>query len=49
MSKANTGESTEPKCSSCGRSDREVALMPMRLKGKDKWICAKCLPKLIHG
>ena len=49
MNKASKSESTEAGCSSCGRTDRETTLIPIRLKGEDKWICAKCLPKLIHG
>lgn len=42
-------EPSENKCISCGRTDREVALIPIRYQGQDKWICVKCLPTLIHG
>lgn len=37
------------KCTRCGRSENETAVFPVRLKGTSTWICAKCLPGLIHG
>jgi hypothetical protein len=42
-------EPSENKCISCGRTDKEVALIPIKYQGQDKWICVKCLPTLIHG
>jgi len=49
MSKTNESRSIEVKCLSCSRTDKEIALLPIRFKGEDQWVCAKCLPKLIHG
>ena len=37
------------KCFSCNSGEDQVALFPCRLKGESLWVCAKCLPKLIHG
>jgi ferredoxin len=37
------------KCFSCGAGETQGALFPCRLKGESLWVCAKCLPKLIHG
>ena len=36
-------------CFLCGRTDEEVALIPVRVKGEDRWVCVRCIPKLIHG
>lgn len=36
-------------CSRCGRTDDAGYLLPVRHKGKNHWICTKCLPGLIHG
>lgn len=37
------------KCSSCGRTEYDNALFAVRMQGDSKWICARCLPGLIHG
>lgn len=37
------------KCSKCGRDEYETAIFPIRTKGSSSWVCAKCLPGLIHG
>jgi len=37
------------KCFICSNTDKEAALFPIRFRGEDKWVCAKCLPRLIHG
>lgn len=37
------------KCSKCGRSEYEAAVFAVRIKGNSTWVCAKCLPGLIHG
>jgi hypothetical protein len=37
------------KCFSCDSGEDQIALFPCRLKGESLWVCAKCLPKLIHG
>lgn len=39
----------EIKCHQCGCNDQQAALLPMRKRGQSLWICAKCLPQLIHG
>ena len=36
-------------CFSCGRSENDAVLFPCRHKGESTWVCAKCLPSLIHG
>ncbi|MBO8126032.1 MAG: 4Fe-4S binding protein [Firmicutes bacterium] len=36
-------------CFSCGNSDQEAPLLPVRLKGEALWVCTRCLPRLIHG
>jgi len=35
-------------CINCKKSDEEAALLPFRHHGKNHWICAQCLPILIH-
>ncbi len=35
-------------CLSCGHSDQDVPLIPVRFGGGDSWICPQCLPILIH-
>jgi ferredoxin len=37
------------KCSRCGRDEYEAAIFPVRHKGTSTWVCARCLPGLIHG
>lgn len=39
----------EINCFSCGRNDNDAPLFPTRYKGESKWVCVKCLPRLIHG
>jgi len=39
----------QQRCFSCGRSEMEAVLFPCRTKGDSAWVCAKCLPTLIHG
>ncbi|MGE5507978.1 MAG: ATP-binding protein [Chitinophagales bacterium] len=35
-------------CFRCGRSDRQVPLLPVRRQGKSEWVCTSCLTALIH-
>ena len=49
MGKTSESGSREARCFSCNKTDRETALFPVRFKGEDKWVCAKCIPRLIHG
>ncbi len=37
------------KCSYCGRSEEEVKILVYHFKGKENYVCAKCLPVMIHG
>lgn len=37
------------KCSLCNRTEYDAALFAIRLKGDSVWVCAKCIPGLIHG
>jgi Pyruvate/2-oxoacid:ferredoxin oxidoreductase delta subunit len=36
-------------CMNCGRSEDDAVLFPARHKGDSVWVCAQCLPQLIHG
>lgn len=36
-------------CFKCKSSEEERALFPVRIRGASEWVCAKCLPHLIHG
>ena len=36
-------------CFKCKGSEEDGALFPIRIKGKSEWVCAKCIPQLIHG
>jgi len=36
-------------CLYCHRSDYEVPLVSLNFRGRQVWICAQCLPILIHN
>jgi ferredoxin len=36
-------------CFSCGASEDDRPLLPVRTKGDSTWVCTRCLPSLIHG
>ena len=36
-------------CFKCGSSEMDAVLFPARTKGESTWVCARCLPQLIHG
>lgn len=36
-------------CFNCSATDDVVVLFPCRRLGEDTWVCAHCLPQLIHG
>ncbi len=42
-------EQEEVKCYMCGNTDREVAVLQIKFRGKDEWLCARCLPYWIHS
>lgn len=36
-------------CSKCGRTEYDSPVFAVRSQGTSIWVCAKCLPSLIHG
>jgi MinD superfamily P-loop ATPase len=36
-------------CYLCGGEERSVPLLPVRHAGESRWVCTRCLPRLIHG
>jgi hypothetical protein len=38
----------EKVCINCGRTDEKAPLLNLTFKGEEKFICAQCLPILIH-
>jgi hypothetical protein len=38
----------EKACLNCGRTDEKAPLLNLVFKGESKYICAQCLPILIH-
>ena len=38
----------KPKCLNCSRTDEQVPLLNLTFKEESKYICAQCLPILIH-
>lgn len=38
----------EPVCLNCGKSEQQVPLLSLTFKGDTKYICAQCLPIMIH-
>jgi MinD superfamily P-loop ATPase len=47
--KLAAGEVMTQKCFTCGRSEMDSPLLPVRTEGTSTWVCVKCLPQLIHG
>ena len=39
----------EETCFRCGASETDAVLFPCRTNGASRWVCARCLPPLIHG
>ena len=35
-------------CINCGRTDQETPLLAWRFQGQSLWVCAGCIPHLIH-
>lgn len=42
------GKEKEP-CFVCNITDDERVLLSCKHEGEDKWVCVRCLPRLIHG
>lgn len=36
-------------CSFCSASEDDAWLLPVKHQGQSRWICTRCLPRLIHG
>lgn len=36
-------------CFKCGTTEKDSVLFPVRVKGRSEWVCARCIPVLIHG
>ncbi len=41
-------EQNEKTCLNCNRTDIQIPLITLTFKGDAKYICAQCLPVLIH-
>ena len=41
-------EQNEKVCLNCSRTDEQVPLLHLTFKNETKYICAQCLPVLIH-
>jgi hypothetical protein len=39
----------EIKCFVCGADDKTRVYLPCYAEGKEKIVCTRCLPMLIHG
>ncbi|MBM4044318.1 MAG: ferredoxin [Planctomycetes bacterium] len=37
------------KCFQCDANEMDVAIFAVRMKGESRWVCAHCVPSLIHG
>jgi len=35
-------------CLNCGRPETQLPLVAVRSDGRDLWVCAACMPVLIH-
>ena len=42
-------KSSTPACFNCGHTSDQAALFRVLLKNVERWVCAQCLPVLIHG
>jgi hypothetical protein len=48
-SKTEKEEKKVSNCFVCQKTEGEGVLLACRKEGKDLWVCARCLPMLIHG
>ena len=39
----------KPACFHCGNTSEHVALFRALIRNVEQWVCARCLPFLIHG
>jgi hypothetical protein len=42
-------ESGTPACFNCGNTSDKAALFRVLIQHVEQWVCARCLPFLIHG
>jgi ribosomal protein S27AE len=47
MSEQKTAQT--PTCYNCGNTSEKAALFRVLIKHVEQWVCARCLPILIHG
>ena len=38
-----------PACYNCGNTSEQAALFRVLIKRVERWVCARCIPILIHG
>lgn len=38
----------EKKCFNCNSSEQDVPVVSLTYRGKQLWICPRCIPSLIH-
>ncbi len=46
---ATTKRYIAQRCFRCASGEDDVPLFPVRYQGDSTWVCAHCLPALIHG
>ncbi|MEZ4396190.1 MAG: hypothetical protein R3C71_04740 [Candidatus Krumholzibacteriia bacterium] len=39
---------TDLHCLNCGKSEAQAPLVALRYAGAPRWVCAQCMPVLIH-
>ena len=44
----NQGQSVD-NCFGCENTDEEKTLISIKYKNNNIWVCADCLPKMLHG
>jgi len=49
LKQKEAGQEIILQCSNCGKTEYDSALFAVRMQGTSKWVCARCLPSLIHG
>jgi len=49
VEKAHASSQIVAKCFKCGRTEQGIVLFPVRFEGRSEWVCARCIPALIHG
>jgi ferredoxin len=47
--KSSKSEYIRLACALCHTTEDDAYLIPAKHKGESKWVCTRCLPRLIHG